>query len=135
MPSLSELASPSLDEVGTDGAHRAPRPPWPTPPTLPAPTPSRHLPSEFFIISIPSARRQRGPVTAGHETADLAGVLVQHFGSGMVEAVRALLGPDGEGVTTSLLVAVEQAVAHLDPDWDHHATQRWAARPARLVYA
>jgi hypothetical protein len=80
------------------------------------------------------ALRRQQAVQAGHETADLAGVLVQHFGSGMVEAVRALLGPDGEVVATPLLVAVDQAMAHLDPAWDHHATQRWAARPARLAY-
>jgi hypothetical protein len=48
--------------------------------------------------------------------------------------VRALLGLDGEVVATPLLAAVDQAVAHLDLDWQHHATQRWAARPARLVY-
>lgn len=78
-------------------------------------------------------RRQQA-VQAGHETADLAGVLVQHYGYGMVETVRALLGSDGERVATPLLAAVDQAVAHLDPDWAQHATQRWAARPARLVY-
>ena len=80
------------------------------------------------------ALRRQQAVQAGHETADLAGVLVQHVGSGMVEAVRALLGPDGELVATLLLAAVDQAVAHLDPDWKPHATQRWAARPARLTY-
>jgi hypothetical protein len=37
-------------------------------------------------------------------------------------------------VATPLLAAVDQAVAHLDPAWEQHATQRWAARPARLVY-
>jgi hypothetical protein len=77
-------------------------------------------------------RRQQA-VQAGHETADLAGVLVQHVGSGMVEAVRALLGPDGERVAMRLLAAVDQAVAHLDPDWKPHAIQRWAAQPARLA--
>jgi hypothetical protein len=80
------------------------------------------------------ALRRQQAVQAGHETADLAGVLVQHFGSGMVEAVRALLGPDGELVATPLLAEVDQAVTHLDPDWQQHATQRWAARPARLAY-
>jgi hypothetical protein len=80
------------------------------------------------------ALRRQQAVQSGHETADLAGVLVQHFGSGMVEAVRALLGPDGEGVATSLLVAVDQVVAHLDPAWRDHGFQRWAARPARLAY-
>jgi hypothetical protein len=78
-------------------------------------------------------RRQQA-VQAGHETAALAGLLTQTYGFGLVEAVRALLGPDGELVALPLLAAVEQAVVHLDPDWDHHATQRWAARPARLAY-
>jgi hypothetical protein len=78
-------------------------------------------------------RRQQA-VQAGHETADLAGVLVQHYGYGMVETVRAFLGLDGEVVVTPLLAVVDQAVAHLDPDWKPHATQRWAARPARLAY-
>jgi hypothetical protein len=80
------------------------------------------------------ALRRQQAVQAGHETADLAGVLVQQYGYGLVEAVRALFGSEGEGVATPLLAAVEQAVAHLDPDWKDHATQRWAARPARLVY-
>jgi hypothetical protein len=80
-----------------------------------------------------TVRRQQA-VQAGHETADLAGVLVQQYGYGLVEAVRALVGSDGEVVATLLLAAVEQAVAHLDPDWTYHETQRWAARPARLVY-
>jgi hypothetical protein len=80
------------------------------------------------------ALRRQQAVQAGHETADLAGVLVQQYGYGLVEAVRALLGSDGEVVAPPLLAAVEQAVAHLDPDWKDHATQRWAARPARLIY-
>lgn len=71
---------------------------------------------------------------AGHETAALAGLLTQTYGFGLVEAVRALLGLDGEMVATPLLADVDQAVAHLDPDWKQHATQRWAARPARLAY-
>lgn len=66
--------------------------------------------------------RQQQAVQEGHETAVLAGVLVQHFGSGMVEGVRALLEPDGEVVAGPLLAAVDQAVAHLDPDWHDHAT-------------
>ena len=73
------------------------------------------------------ALRRQQAVQAGHETADLAGVLLQQYGYGLVEAVRALLGPDGEGVVTPLLAAVEQAVATLDPAWKDHATQRWAA--------
>lgn len=80
------------------------------------------------------ALRRQQEMHAGHETADLAGLLTQTYGFGLVEAARALLGPDGAGVATPLLAVVEQAVAHLDPDWQHHATQRWAARPARLVY-
>lgn len=80
------------------------------------------------------ALRRQQAVSAGHETAELAGVLMQHYGSGMVETVRALLGRDGEVVATPLLASVEQAVAHLDPEWQQHATQRWAARPARLAY-
>ena len=80
------------------------------------------------------ALRRQQAVQAGHETADLAGVLVQHYGYGLVEAVRTLLGPDGEVVATPLLAAIDQAVAHLDPAWQQHATQRWAARPARLAY-
>ena len=80
------------------------------------------------------ALRRQHAVQAGHETAELAGVLVQHYGYGMVETVRALLGSDGELVATPLLAVVDQAVVHLDPAWDQHATQRWAARPARLVY-
>ena len=78
-------------------------------------------------------RRQQA-VQAGHETADLAGVLMQQYGYGMVETMRALLGPDSEVVATPLLAAIDQAVAHLDPEWKQHATQRWAARPARLAY-
>ena len=42
------------------------------------------------------ALRRQHAVQAGHETAELAGVLVQHYGYGLVEAVRALLGADGE---------------------------------------
>jgi hypothetical protein len=70
------------------------------------------------------ALRRQQAVQAGHETADLAEVLVQHFGSGMVEAGRALLGSDGELIATRLLAEIDQAVAHLDPAWDQHATQR-----------
>jgi hypothetical protein len=73
-------------------------------------------------------------IQAGYDTAALAGLLTQTYGFGLVEAVRALLGPDGELVARPLLAEVDQAVAHLDPDWQQHATQRWAARPARLAY-
>jgi hypothetical protein len=80
------------------------------------------------------ALRRQQAVQAGHETAELAGLLTQTYGYGLVDAVRALLGPDGELVATPLLAVVDQAVVHLDPAWDQHATQRWAARPARLAY-
>jgi hypothetical protein len=80
------------------------------------------------------ALRRQQEVHSGHETADLAGLLTQTYGFGLVEAVRALLGSDGDLVATPLLAAVDQAVAHLDPEWNQHATQRWAARPARLTY-
>jgi hypothetical protein len=80
------------------------------------------------------ALRRQQEMHAGHETADLAGLLTHTYGCGLVEAVRALLGADGELVATPLLAAVDQAVAQLDPDWRHHATQRWAARPAHLAY-
>jgi hypothetical protein len=80
------------------------------------------------------ALQRQQAIQAGHETDALAGILTQTYGYGLVEAVRALLGPDGELVATPLLADVDQAVAHLDPDWGHHATQRWAARPARLAY-
>ena len=56
-------------------------------------------------------RRQQA-VQTGHETAELAGVLVQHDGSGTVETVRALLGSDGERVATPLPAAVDHAGAH-----------------------
>lgn len=80
------------------------------------------------------ALRRQQAVQAGHETAALAGLLTQTYGYGLTEAVRALLGADGASVAMPLLAAVDQAVAHLDPDWEHHALQRWAARPARLAY-
>jgi hypothetical protein len=73
-------------------------------------------------------------IRAGHDTAALAGLLTQTYGFGLLEAVRALLGSDSALVATQLLADVDQAVAHLDPDWEQHATQRWAARPARLAY-
>jgi hypothetical protein len=80
------------------------------------------------------ALRRQQAIQAGHDTAALAGLLTQTYGFGLVEAVRALLGPDSALVATPLLAEVDQAVAHLDPDWEQHATQRWAARPARLAY-
>jgi hypothetical protein len=80
------------------------------------------------------ALRRQQAIQAGHETDALAGLLTQTYGFGLVEAVRALLGPDGTLVATQLLADVDQAVAHLDSDWDQHATQRWAARPVRLAY-
>jgi hypothetical protein len=80
------------------------------------------------------ALQRQQAIQAGHETAALAGLLTQTYGFGLVGAVRALLGSDGELVATPLLAAVDQAAAHLDPDWKPHATQRWAARPARLAY-
>jgi hypothetical protein len=79
------------------------------------------------------ALRRQQEVHSGHETADLAGLLTQTYGFGLVEAVRALLGPDGKRVATRLLAAVDHAVEQVDPDWKHHATQRWAARPACLA--
>ena len=75
------------------------------------------------------AQNRQKDVHQGRETAELAALLVQKYGYGMVDTARELLGDE---VATPLLATVNAAVAALDPAWQQHARLRWAARPARL---
>jgi hypothetical protein len=75
-------------------------------------------------------------VAAGRETPELAGLIVQHYGYGLVKATILALEDEEGGMpaTTGMLAAVDAAVASLDPHWRATQEQRWAARPARLAY-
>lgn len=69
-------------------------------------------------------------VTVGTETPELAALLVQKYGLGLVEATRRL---HSVPVAEQLAVEVEKAVAAIDPRWKRNARLRRLMRPATIA--
>jgi hypothetical protein len=76
-----------------------------------------------------AAQRQQ-QVTHGRESPELAALLVQKYGYGVVDAVQVL----GDAQTAArVLQAVDAVVTAIDPQWGAHAQQRWARLGVTLV--
>ncbi|WP_263356648.1 hypothetical protein [Acidicapsa ligni] len=72
------------------------------------------------------AEGRRKDVARGAETPELAALLVQKYGYGVLKGVRIALG---RAISHDVL---DEEVAKIDPDWREHMHQRWAARPAEV---
>jgi hypothetical protein len=72
------------------------------------------------------AASRRNDVTRGAETAELAAVLVDKYGSGMAKALAIA------GIDSTVQQRTDQLVREIDPEFDKHRQARWAARPAGL---
>jgi hypothetical protein len=69
-------------------------------------------------------------VARGAETPQLAGVLVQKYGYGLIDAFHEMFQCRADFAPT--YADVDAAVANIDPDWRSTQKARWAARPCGL---
>lgn len=65
-------------------------------------------------------------VARGAETPELAALMVEKYGEGMVRALNIA------GIDSQLQSAIDRLVRSLDPDFEAHRHARWAAHPASL---
>jgi hypothetical protein len=79
------------------------------------------------------ARARQKDVARGAETPALAGLIVQKYGYGLVEAFQLIAERLHDGSRIGPTYSdVDRAVAMVDPDWRENQQKRWAARPASL---
>jgi len=74
------------------------------------------------------AHSRKNDVARGAETPELAALLVEKYGHGMVKAAQLLDFDPG-----SLMGEVDRLVAEIDPEVLANRKERWAARPAGLI--
>jgi hypothetical protein len=70
-------------------------------------------------------------VARGAETAQLAALLLQKYGLGIVEAVSTIF--ESPRAADPIFRVLEEETAKIDPQWREHAQARWGARPADVV--
>lgn len=70
-------------------------------------------------------------VARGAETPRLAGLLVQKYGRGVIEAVATIF--DSPRAADPISKVVDDETAKIDPLWREHDRERWAGRPADVV--
>lgn len=72
-------------------------------------------------------------VARGAETSQLAALLVQKYGRGVVDAVVVIYNTPR--AADPIAEVVDEETAKIDPLWRDHDRERWAARPADLFTA
>jgi hypothetical protein len=70
-------------------------------------------------------------VARNAETARLAALLLDKYGTGIAEAVSAIFG--SPRAADPIIRILDQEKAKIDPSWRENAQARWAARPADVV--
>lgn len=70
-------------------------------------------------------------VARGAETPRLAALLLQKYGQGVIDAVTAIY--DTPRAADAISRALDEATQKIDPQWQEHNRERWAARPADVV--
>jgi len=79
------------------------------------------------------ARSRANDVAKGAETPRLAALLLQKYGQGLVDAVALIFG--SPRAADPLTLALDEEAAKIDPDyWKQHNSERWAGRPADVVW-
>lgn len=76
------------------------------------------------------AKSRKSDVARGAETPELAGVLVQKYGYGLVDAYHAIFDKKHDFAPT--YADVDAAVASIDENWRATQAARWNARPCGL---
>ena len=76
------------------------------------------------------AMARQHDVADGLMTPRLAALMAQRYAMGVLDTFTALYGDRAAG---PLGHAVNAEVYAIDPDWQLHASQRWAQRPADLA--
>ncbi|MFJ1470188.1 beta/alpha barrel domain-containing protein [Massilia orientalis] len=75
------------------------------------------------------AAKRKNDVRRGAETPELAALLVEKYGEGLVKALH--IAEDLLDVSASRLRAeVDRLVLEIDPDAEENRKRRWASRPA-----
>ena len=70
-------------------------------------------------------------VARGAETSRLAGLLVQKYGKGMIDAVAVIF--DSARATDPIYKIVDEETFKIDPMWRENAKVRQAGRPADIT--
>ncbi|HEY8095830.1 MAG TPA: hypothetical protein VIE65_07000 [Methylobacter sp.] len=74
------------------------------------------------------AEGRKKDVKRGAETRELAALMFEKFGYGMVRAVGII------GLQTKLMQEVDKLAREIDPDFDTTKQMRWGSRPAALSF-
>ncbi|AVT09667.1 hypothetical protein [Paracidovorax avenae] len=69
-------------------------------------------------------------VARGAETPRLAGLLMQKYGRGVVDAAAIIFG--SPRAADPISAAVDEATSALDPEWRVHDLERWAGTPSDI---
>lgn len=71
-------------------------------------------------------------VARGAETPRLAALLLQKYGSGVVDAVSVIY--DTPRAADQIYQVLDEETAKIDPQWREHDQERWLGRPADVVF-
>ncbi len=69
-------------------------------------------------------------VKRGAETPRLAGLLLQKYGCGLVDAVTVFY--DNPRVADSIYKILDEETFKIDPEWKMNNKERWESRPADI---
>ncbi|RRJ54961.1 hypothetical protein EHV15_35930 [Paenibacillus oralis] len=72
-------------------------------------------------------------VARGAETPRLAALLLQKYGSGVIDTVSLIL--DTPRAADPISKILDEETARIDPQWREHDRERWLGRPADLTYS
>jgi len=88
----------------------------------------------IYIQEINSyAARRKQEVDRGRATPELAALLVQEYGYGLVKALELFSEAENCHIAfTNFTVHVDAAVASIDPGWQESAKRRWEAKRVGL---
>jgi hypothetical protein len=78
------------------------------------------------------ARGRAQNVARGAETPRLAALLLQKYGRGVVDAVAVIYGTPR--AADPIYQVLDEETAKIDPQWREHDQERWAGRPADVVF-
>lgn len=74
------------------------------------------------------AHERMNNVERGTETPKLAALILQKYGSGMIDAVAIFY--DNPRTTDTIYKVLDEETSKIDEDWEKHNKERWDSRPA-----
>jgi hypothetical protein len=76
------------------------------------------------------ARGRASDVARGAETPQLAALMLQKYGLGVVRAVGIIF--ESPRAADPVMSVLDEETVKIDPEWRQHDRQRWESRPADL---